>query len=188
MVKRHLEHDWFSRPLPENITLGERTWLYSSFAFIHYQSEAKRGLSVGHDTGLYHGTFFDLGPEGEVQIGDYCSLVGAILASNHHIVIGSYSLIAHEVVIADHDCGLFSSPREGKKGLDSSVQDIFIGENVWIGARAIILGGARIGDGAIIGAATLVREDVPAYSICAGNPARIVGETGHYRFEQGNSV
>ena len=177
MGQRHLEHDWFSRPLPENVTLGERTWLYSSFAFTHYQSQAKTGLSVGHDTGLYHGTFFDLGPQGEVQIGDYCALVGAILASNRQILIGSYSLIAHEVVIADHDYWGLNPSSENTGGLDSSVRNIVIGENVWIGARATILGGAKIGDGAIIGAATVVKEDVPAYSICAGNPARIVGRS-----------
>lgn len=52
---------------------------------------------------------------------------------------------------------------------------IEIQDNVWIGARAVILGGARIGEGSIVGAASVVDFEVPPYSIVAGNPARVVG-------------
>ena len=52
---------------------------------------------------------------------------------------------------------------------------ISIGSNSWIGARAILLAGARIGEGAIVGAAAVVDFSVPPYAIVAGNPARIVG-------------
>jgi acetyltransferase-like isoleucine patch superfamily enzyme len=50
---------------------------------------------------------------------------------------------------------------------------ISIGTNAWIGARAILLPGAQIGDGAVVGAASVVTTRVPPYSIIAGNPARI---------------
>jgi acetyltransferase-like isoleucine patch superfamily enzyme len=53
--------------------------------------------------------------------------------------------------------------------------DVTIEDDVWIGAQAIILGGVRIGAGAIIGAAAVVDQDVPAYAIFAGNPGRVVG-------------
>ena len=51
-----------------------------------------------------------------------------------------------------------------------------IGNDVWIGARVIILPGVNIGDGCIIGAGAVVTKDVPAYCICAGNPAKVVKE------------
>ena len=51
--------------------------------------------------------------------------------------------------------------------------DIVIGENVWMGARVVILGGARIGDNSIVGAASVVDFEVPPNSIVAGNPARV---------------
>jgi acetyltransferase-like isoleucine patch superfamily enzyme len=51
---------------------------------------------------------------------------------------------------------------------------IEIGENAWIGARAILLGGARIGAGSVVGAAAVVDFVVPPDSIVAGNPARVV--------------
>lgn len=53
--------------------------------------------------------------------------------------------------------------------------DVVIGDDVWLGTRAIVLPGAKIGDGAIIGAAALVRGEVPPMSIAVGAPARVVG-------------
>ena len=52
--------------------------------------------------------------------------------------------------------------------------DIVIGNDVWIGYKAIILAGVKIGDGAIIGTGALVTKDVPAYSIVGGVPAKII--------------
>jgi acetyltransferase-like isoleucine patch superfamily enzyme len=176
-MSRFLEHDWFPEPLPENVVLGERTWLYSTFAFRHYRSRRPIGVQAGHDTGLYNGTFFDLGPAGEVSIGNYCTLVGAIICSNRRVEIGDYVFIAHEVVIADSFAAVPGGDQYGahqqqvKHPVRSS---IVIGENVWIGARAILLGDVTIGEGSIVGAAAVVDFAVPPYHVVAGNPARIV--------------
>ncbi|MEH2171306.1 DapH/DapD/GlmU-related protein [Nostoc sp.] len=53
-------------------------------------------------------------------------------------------------------------------------QPILIGSNVWIGFDACILPGVTIGEGAIVGARSVVTQDVPPYTIVAGNPARVV--------------
>jgi acetyltransferase-like isoleucine patch superfamily enzyme len=58
-------------------------------------------------------------------------------------------------------------------------QPIFIGCNVWIGARVTVLKGVRVGDGAIIGAGSVVTRDVPSQAIAAGVPAAVV----RWRFE-----
>ena len=52
--------------------------------------------------------------------------------------------------------------------------DIVVGNDVWIGYKATILSGVKIGDGVIIGAKSIVANDVPPYSIVAGNPAKII--------------
>lgn len=172
-----LPHDWFPRALPANVVLGERSWCYSSFSCLHYRSRRPRGVSVGHDTGIYHGTFFDLGPEGEVEIGNFCTLVGAIISTNARVVIGDYAFLAHEVVLSDSFAGTPWSGPEGQGTGDDrelSPAAIYIGENSWIGARAVLLKGARIGEGAIVGAAALVDFEVPPYAVVGGNPARIV--------------
>ena len=193
-----LAHDWFPRPLPENVTLGEGSWCYSSFAFLHYASRRPRGVRVGKHSGLYHGTFFDLGPEGEVEIGDYCTLVGVIIATNSRIVIADCAFLAHEVVLADSFASAPPAARVGSRGTEAPTSHsalrtphsafaprlltpaatepgIFLGENCWVGARAVLLSGARLGEGSIVGAAAVVDFAIPPFSVVAGNPARVVG-------------
>jgi acetyltransferase-like isoleucine patch superfamily enzyme len=54
---------------------------------------------------------------------------------------------------------------------------ISIGRNSWIGERAVLHGGAQLGEGAIVGAFAVVDFQVPDFAIVAGNPARIVGSS-----------
>ena len=166
-----LEHDWYPEPLPGNVVIGERSWLYSSFAFLHYRSERPVGVRIGDDTGVYYTTFFELGPEGEVDIGDFCAIVGAIINTNGRVEIHDYAFVAHEVFICDVPVAV---PPTGGAGGDGGGPrpGIVIGENAWIGAKAVLLGGARIGEGSIVGAGAVVDFEVPPYTTVAGNPAR----------------
>lgn len=177
-----LAHDWFPAPLPANVHLGQRSWCYSSYACLHFHSKRPRAVEIGHDSGIYHGTFFDLGPHGEVRIGNFCTLVGAMISTNGRIEIKDYAFVAHEVVMADRPAAV--PPWEpGDDEVADMTHDpaIVIGENSWICARAILLQGARIGEGAIVGAAAVVDFEVPPFAIVAGNPARIVGWTNRDR-------
>ena len=173
----NLPHDWFPRPLPANVVLGERSWCYSSFSCLHYRSRRPRGVQVGHDSGIYYTSFFDLGPDGEVEIGNFCTLVGAIISTNARVVIGDYAFLAHEVVLADsfvakpHPLG--SDTGSGGES-PAKPAAIIVGRNSWIGARAVLLAGAVIGEGAVVGAAAVVDFEVPPFATVAGNPARIV--------------
>jgi acetyltransferase-like isoleucine patch superfamily enzyme len=165
-----LEHDWFPRPLPANVTLGPRSWLYSSYAFVHYRSQRPKGVRIGRDTGVYIETYFDLDTHGEVSIGDFCTLAGPIISTNGRIRIGNHVLISREVVIGAEP---FAAPP--KYDAPSPITaDIEIGDDAWIGTRAVILPGAHIGQGAIIGAGAVVDFIVPSYAIVAGNPAKVV--------------
>jgi acetyltransferase-like isoleucine patch superfamily enzyme len=170
-----LPHDWFREPLPANCRMGERSWIYSSFAFRHFQSEHPAAIAVGSDTGLYNGTFFDVGAAGRVLIGRYCTVVGAIFSTHGEIIIGDYVFISHEVVIADDEVALPHRRGCGTGGNQKPPRDIIIEDDVWIGAQAIILGGVRIGAAAIVGAGAVVNQDVPPNTIFAGNPGRVVG-------------
>lgn len=58
--------------------------------------------------------------------------------------------------------------------------DLIIGNDVWIGTRTILLGAITIGNGAVIGAGSVVTKDVPPYAIVAGNPAKVI----RYRFTE----
>lgn len=161
-----LAHDWFPRPLPARAAVGERSWLYSSYAFHHCHGT----VTIGPDAGVYNGTHFELGPDGEVSIGRFCTVVGAIIRTNGLVTIGDYALIAHEVVIADT---AFATPPDGAAEPRSAA--ITIGAGAWIGARALVLGGASIGEDAIVGAGALVTGTVPPGATVVGNPARVAG-------------
>lgn len=175
-----LEHDWYPRPLPGNVVLGERSWVHSAHAFLHCHSRRPVAVSVGADSGVYHGSHFELGPHGVVRIGRFCTLVGAIIRTDGSVRIGDHTFVAHEVVIADGPWAVPPLDEEragaepGPAASDARRPRIEIGADVWIGARATILGGARIGSGAIVGAGAVVDGDVPSGSTVAGNPARIV--------------
>jgi acetyltransferase-like isoleucine patch superfamily enzyme len=171
-TSRFLDHDWFPEPLPPNVEIGEGSWCYSSFAFFHSQSRRARAVTIGNHSGIYNPTFFELGEEGEVEIGDYCTLVAVIIATNSRVMIGDYAFLAHNVVLADSFAAM---PHAIDRAKDRDAA-IIIESNAWIGARAILLGGAHIGEGSIVGAAAVVDFRVPPYSIVAGNTASVVGK------------
>lgn len=172
---RTLDHDWYPREVPANVEIGERTWLYSSYAFLHYRSERPRGLHVGADCGIYINTMFDLGPSAEVVIGDHSTLAGPVFAVNGLVEIGSHALISAGVVFADLPFAVPAGPGLGAPEPARAPRPTVVGENVWIGTRAVVFAGISIGEGAIIGASTVVDFDVPAFSIVAGHPGRVVG-------------
>lgn len=167
----HLPWDWYPDPIPDNVEIGDRSWIYSSFAFLHHRSRVTDAVRIGSDTGVYIGTVFETGPHARIEIGDYCTVAGPTLMTHGRISIGDYALVSWGVTIADSFAP--TPPEEGEPVVHGA--EILIGENVWLGANATILGGARIGDGAIVGALSVVDFEVPSYSIVAGNPGRVVG-------------
>jgi acetyltransferase-like isoleucine patch superfamily enzyme len=87
------------------------------------------------------------------------------------IHIGTYSTVTFGAAILTHD---YVNRRD---------RDVYIGDNCFIGAHAIILPGVTIGNSCIVAAASVVARDVPAGSLVAGNPARVVEhnvQTTHY--------
>jgi acetyltransferase-like isoleucine patch superfamily enzyme len=167
-----LDHDWFPRPLPANVIIGARSWIATAYSFLHYRSRRSVGLQIGTGTGVYGETHLDLGPEGQVIVGDFCTVVGAIFSTNSAVTVGDYVLISKDVVIADR---AWAAPPTSENINSPSSGDIEIADDVWIGTRAVILAGARIGRGAIVGAAAIVQGEVPPFAIVAGNPAQVVG-------------
>lgn len=84
------------------------------------------------------------------------------------IEIGASVAIGPDVIIRDND-GHPVTPPTGE-----DVQPVRIGNKVWIGARSLILKGVTVGDGAIIAAGSVVTKDVPARTLAAGVPARVI--------------
>jgi acetyltransferase-like isoleucine patch superfamily enzyme len=89
------------------------------------------------------------------------------------ITIGNDCLIADSVHLYDHD-HRFEDLNHPIREQGYKTKPITIGNNVWIGAKATVLKGVTIADGAIIGANSVVTRDVPANAIVGGNPGRII--------------
>ncbi|HYY55970.1 MAG TPA: acyltransferase, partial [Pyrinomonadaceae bacterium] len=126
---------------------------------------------------------------GQIQIGEWCYIgEGTRIWSQASISIGNHVLIAHGVDVHDTDShpidwqerrldgqGILSA-----KGYRTPTQTISspvsIEDDVWIGFKATVLKGVRLGRGAIIAACAVVTKDVAPWTIVAGNPARVVRE------------
>lgn len=115
-----------------------------------------------------------------VQVNDYVHI-----AAIESIEIGNDVLIASKVFITDHEHGKYRgenqvNPMVAPALRVNSHQPVRIGDNVWIGELVSILPGVIIGNGAIIGANSVVRSNIPEYTIAAGVPAKVLKK---YNFE-----
>ena len=123
---------------------------------------------------------------GKITIGKLCYIgEGTRVWSGAHISIGDHVLIAHNVSIFDN----LTHPIDWQErrdhfgaiattghpvDIDLGDRPVEIGDDVWIGAHALVLRGVKIGDRAIVAAGAVVTRDVPADTIVAGNPAKPV--------------
>lgn len=109
-----------------------------------------------------------------IRLGDRCR-IGKNVVLNPGVVVGKDTLVSPDVMIftlAHRFDDRFVPIRD--QGYHE-LAPVVIGDDVWIAARAIVLPGVRIGDGAVIGAGSVVTSDVEQGSIVAGNPARVIG-------------
>jgi virginiamycin A acetyltransferase len=118
-----------------------------------------------HGFEKYNAAYFPSSMPEKLIIGKYCSIAsGAQFISsvaNHHM--DGFSTYPFAVLWGAEATGYeYYYPKKG---------DVIIGNDVWIGTEATILPGVTIGDGAIIGAKSIVTKNVAPYSIVAGNPA-----------------
>jgi maltose O-acetyltransferase len=134
------------------IVVGERTQLYSTVARLE--------LAAGP------GATLEIGPRGFVNY-------GTTISASQHVRIGERSLIGTFVVIMDNDFHRLEPERRLERPPSKPVT---IGDNVWIGARAIVLPGVTIGDHSAVAAGSVVAHDVPPRTLVAGVPARVVRE------------
>lgn len=104
---------------------------------------------------------------------------GCVLYTGNGIRIGENVLIAANCTLAPANHEFIDPARPIRaQGFRPSRGGIEIGDDVWIGANCVLLDGARIGQGAVIGAASLVRGEIPPRAIAHGRPAVVVGWRG----------
>lgn len=109
--------------------------------------------------------------EAVIHLGDGVGLSGCTLSARREIRVGRGTMIGSGALIMDHDAHALPLPGTGA---EVAVKPVRIGEDVFIGARAMVLKGVTIGDQAVIGAGAVVTRDVPARHTAVGNPARVL--------------
>lgn len=144
------------------IRIGDRTTINSSNYRYHLNMHSKVKLIADRKNA-------------EIIIGSSCRIHGTCIHAFKKITIGNNCLIAANTQIIDSNGHSLSFPStENRINTIDDGKEIFIDDNVWIGANCIILGGTIIGKGAIISAGSVVKGDVPPNSIFGGNPAKLI--------------
>ena len=109
-------------------------------------------------------------PEGLIEIGDRTFInYGVDICAVKLVRIGKDCLIGTQVSILDNDFHEVSDRTQMPES-----RPVLIGDRVWIGTKALILPGVTIGNGAVIGAGSVVTSDIPEGCLAVGNPARVI--------------
>jgi len=182
----------------KNIFLSRDTILLKSCKF-RFDGKAKNNqVTIGSNTMLGCSFVFE-SESGKINIGNNTFInAGTSLISIDHISIGSNVTIAWGCTIYDHNSHSLDY-KERRKDIQRQNDDyrkrenfiasknwdsvkskpINIEDDVWIGFDSVILSGVTIGRGAIVGARSVVREDVEPWTVVAGNPAIIIKRLKH---------
>jgi acetyltransferase-like isoleucine patch superfamily enzyme len=112
--------------------------------------------------------------QGRIEIGDNTGCSAGVFSSRSLIRVGRHVNIGGNVRIYDHDFHAIDW-QDRRTGDPGRTEPVMIGDDVFIGANAILLKGVHVGDRSVIGAGSVVTlKDIPPDSVVAGNPARIV--------------
>lgn len=160
--------------------------IFTSNAKIYNHPNKIESIIIGH--GVTIDGVLEVYGKGLLLIDDYTFIGNSRIFCANQISIGKGCWIADHVFIMDSDLHPISPSRRLNDAKDFS-QGIFpdvytniinaptiIENSVWIGVNSIILKGVTLGEGVVVGAGSVVTKDVPAWTIVAGNPARIIRE------------
>lgn len=137
---------------PENMIIGDRVRIVSTIVPVEIYATSPGSLVIGENTFINYGC--SIAALKSVKIGRDCS-------------IGTY------VILMDND--FHGLEPEKRQEMPESLP-ITIGDNVWLGARVIVLRGVSIGDNSVVAAGSVVTKDIPAGVIAAGVPAKVIRE------------
>lgn len=163
-VKTRLYNYWLDFMLLKlTITGNVPLWTVRKFVYEFFGIKIGEGSVIHLWARFYEPKNIEIGED--THIGDNCFLDG-----RNKIKIGDHVDIASQVLIYNEEHNLSSDKFEATN------ESVEIGDYVFIGPRAIILPGVKIGKGAVVAAGAVVTKDVPEYAIVGGVPAVKIGE------------
>ncbi len=152
----YLDEGVYIHACPGGVEIGANTFVMHG-AVLHvynFRNLPHAGIRIGHDSLI--GEYTVIRGQGGVTIGDrvYTSPMTQLIAVNH----------------------VFDDPDRPFVEQGITAQGIVIEDDVWLGANVVITDGVRVGKGAVVAAGAVVTKDVPAHTVVAGVPARVVKE------------
>lgn len=154
----------------------------------HFKARHQDSIRIGRDARLLAGWRSNrvgmTGPvllttlgEGQIEIGDHFGASAAVISARSKIRIGNHVNLGGNVRIFDHDFHALDPERRrsGDDMLSAKSAPVEIGDDVFVGAGAMILKGVRLGDRVVVGAGAVVTKSFGPDLIVAGNPAKEVG-------------
>lgn len=149
-------------------------------------SRLETRLLVGQNASLIVGDDYTLGYGSDIEVfagatleikGKGATNIGATIICGEYISIGERVMMGRNVTIRDNNGNHYIS-RRGYK----NTRPVIIGDKVWLCEGCTIMPGVKIGEGAIVGAKSVVFSNVPAHSIVSGNPAVVVDEDVYWKY------
>jgi maltose O-acetyltransferase len=130
----------------------------------HFFAKCGRGVNVERGVTFSDGLRIEIGDNSHIGLNSRLGLV----------IIGNDVMIGPEVLMFSQNHIFSDLTRPMRIQGVKEHERVIVEDDVWIGARTIILPGRKIGKGAVVGAGAVVTKDVPAYAIVGGNPAKIL--------------
>lgn len=155
---------------PEGLLRIGQNWPMTNPDFSTLKIDEGAEVIVHGDYSFRSGIFLSVNKGAKLEIGSGRTNRDVDITCFNSIKIGNNVLISKGVMIRDSD-----NHTVLKEGYRQS-KPIVIGNNVWIGMRAVILKGVTIGDGAIVAAGAVVTKNVPANTVVGGVPAKVIRE------------
>ncbi|MCB0345238.1 MAG: hypothetical protein KDD66_08965 [Bdellovibrionales bacterium] len=137
-------------------------------------AECQSSIAIGRNVFIGKHTII-LAKPGSIVLGDACNISSHCrIATQSRVEIGNSVLIAAYAYIGPGNHIIEDTEKPIMEQGMAHGRGVKIGDNVWIGTRATVLDGVTVGSGAVIGAHSLVAQDVPENAIVAGTPAKII--------------
>ncbi len=131
-----------------------------------------RNVSIGNNVNIGDNVEIRCNKINKIIIGNNCTVNRNSLVMGL-VTIGDYCMIAPNCIIMGSN-HIFSDTSINIKEQGVHSKGIKIGDNVWLGANAIVVDGVNIGEGSVIGASSVVTKDIPVNSIAVGSPCKVI--------------
>lgn len=157
---------------PAKVRLGDGV-IVDDLVVLDAKGTTNRGIVVGNGVFLGRGTILSC-KDGDIVLGDHVNIgFQSQIFSGSTVTVGRYGLFAAYTYLVG---GGHAFEGRGTPVIEQARESkgIHLGDNVWLGAGALVMDGVRIGDDVVVGAGAVVTNDLPPGAVAAGVPARVI--------------